>query len=373
MKKLLKQTTNILLSCISLFSCFALAQTSKTDETFKMQMPLECNYGTDCFIQNYVDVDNTNLAKDYKCGNNTYDKHTGTDIRLIDIPQMERGVNVLAVNNGVVTGVRNDDPTEFKYYQYRQLNKFETNPIDSKLACGNKIEIKHTNGYRTQYCHLKAGSILVKPGDIVTKGQILGKVGMSGQSEFPHLHIGVYKDGIMLNKTFAAIDPFTSWAVSENKNYSCDINHDTTLWDSNTYSNLKYIDGHILSMHLSDKKPNIQFADGSIDTNKQKEFIDQARRNLAFREDILTKESKYIFLWAEFMSIKANDIITFTIENQNGLIVNYVNTLKTNMAQYFAYTGRELKASLTSGNYQVKVVLTRDGKVIDTIMKNLTV
>jgi len=51
---------------------------------------------------------------------------------------------------------------------------------------GNYIEIDHGNGYATAYTHLSER--LVKKGDKVIRGDIIGKVGNTGKSTAPHLH-----------------------------------------------------------------------------------------------------------------------------------------------------------------------------------------
>ena len=58
-------------------------------------------------------------------------------------------------------------------------------------SCGNTIEINHHNGYYTEYCHLsKFADIVV--GQAVEKGQLIGYVGMTGDTTGPHLHFGVW-------------------------------------------------------------------------------------------------------------------------------------------------------------------------------------
>ena len=51
---------------------------------------------------------------------------------------------------------------------------------------GNYVEIDHGNGYRTAYGHMQ--NYVVKKGETVTRGQIIGLVGSSGRSRGPHLH-----------------------------------------------------------------------------------------------------------------------------------------------------------------------------------------
>lgn len=56
------------------------------------------------------------------------------------------------------------------------------------------VEIKHENGYKTRYLHLKKGSIVVKKGQYVQKGTILGFMGSTGDSTANHLHLAVVDD-----------------------------------------------------------------------------------------------------------------------------------------------------------------------------------
>ncbi|WP_296383856.1 M23 family metallopeptidase [Winogradskyella sp.] len=53
---------------------------------------------------------------------------------------------------------------------------------------GNYVIIDHENGEFSMLAHFKEGSIVVSIGDVVVKGQELGKAGNSGNSSEPHLH-----------------------------------------------------------------------------------------------------------------------------------------------------------------------------------------
>ena len=58
---------------------------------------------------------------------------------------------------------------------------------------GNCIDIDHGYNYLTRYAHLS--EILIRPGEEVKRGQLIGKVGSTGKSTGPHLHYEVrYKD-----------------------------------------------------------------------------------------------------------------------------------------------------------------------------------
>ncbi len=67
----------------------------------------------------------------------------------------------------------------------------------SNRGYGNEVVINHGFGYTTRYAHLS--KILVKPGQKVKRGEIIGKVGSTGKSVGPHLHYEVRKNNRPLN------------------------------------------------------------------------------------------------------------------------------------------------------------------------------
>lgn len=66
---------------------------------------------------------------------------------------------------------------------------------------GNTIIIKHAEGLYSKLCHLQKGSVSVKIGDNVHYGQVIGKVGNSGRSPFPHLHFQLQSTPYIGSKT----------------------------------------------------------------------------------------------------------------------------------------------------------------------------
>lgn len=62
-------------------------------------------------------------------------------------------------------------------------------------ATGNYVKIQHAGGVASVYYHLKKDSVTVKKGESVTKGQVLGYMGSTGNSTGAHLHFGVSVNG----------------------------------------------------------------------------------------------------------------------------------------------------------------------------------
>jgi murein DD-endopeptidase MepM/ murein hydrolase activator NlpD len=68
-----------------------------------------------------------------------------------------------------------------------------------KGGYGRTIEIKHANGIKTLYAHMRGYAKGMKKGRKVQQGKTIGYVGTSGRSTGPHLHFGLYKNGKAVN------------------------------------------------------------------------------------------------------------------------------------------------------------------------------
>lgn len=64
-------------------------------------------------------------------------------------------------------------------------------------GAGTNVKIEHEGGYVSVYMHLS--KYLVKPGDKVEKGQLIGIMGCTGSCTGTHLHLTVYKNGTMMD------------------------------------------------------------------------------------------------------------------------------------------------------------------------------
>jgi peptidase M23-like protein len=207
----------------------------------KLEFPVECIEGEDCWVVNYVDVaPETNSVKDFNCGLRSYDDHKGTDIAIRDRQTMEYGVDVLAAADGTVLRIR--DGVEDTILSRDQLYIIKK----ENKSCGNGVFIEHGDGWQTIYCHLKKNSTVVKPNQTVKAGQKLGQVGHSGYVEFPHLHIGV-----MHNESL--IDPYTGLSNQEGCNNSNQKQAEKTsqsLWAEEAHANYSHVSIYVYGLHL---------------------------------------------------------------------------------------------------------------------------
>lgn len=72
-----------------------------------------------------------------------------------------------------------------------------------KGSYGRTVIIKHADGYESRYAHLS--KLLVNKGERIKKGQWIGKVGSSGRSTGPHLHLELLKNGKKINPLVARL------------------------------------------------------------------------------------------------------------------------------------------------------------------------
>jgi murein DD-endopeptidase MepM/ murein hydrolase activator NlpD len=196
-------------------------------------LPVECEIGPACFVQNYVDHRRGQGYKDYHCGSLTNNGHGGTDFRLPGHAAMFRGVAVVAAAAGTVKNVRDGMPD----VDVRLVGR---NAVDDR-GLGNAVIIDHGGGWRTIYGHMRRNSVAVKQGQPVDAGQKLGMIGLSGLTEFPRVHFEV---------RFAKriVDPFVGLATHT----GCDAGKNA-LWRPDVLARLSYRSTFLLSAGFSDR------------------------------------------------------------------------------------------------------------------------
>ncbi|MGZ8554531.1 MAG: M23 family metallopeptidase [Chitinophagaceae bacterium] len=91
---------------------------------------------------------------------------------------MNRGTNITAAREGVVTRVKEDGKRGGLNRKFR--------------SDGNNIVIQHSDGSRAGYWHLQHNGALVNVGDSVKKGQVIALSGKTGFAFVPHLHFLVW-------------------------------------------------------------------------------------------------------------------------------------------------------------------------------------
>ena len=162
----------------------------------RFRLPARCDIGGDCWFRQYMDLDAGPAYRDHRCGVRASEGHRGTDIAPTDPDGPP--IAVLAAAAGTVVGARDgmDD---------RPLRGGD----DSRQGreCGNGVRIDHGRGWTSQYCHLRRGSVQVGRGDAVEAGDVLGAIGSSGQSDTPHVHFQIERDGV-------PVDPFSGAAAA---------------------------------------------------------------------------------------------------------------------------------------------------------------
>jgi hypothetical protein len=95
------------------------------------------------------------------------------------------GVDALAVANGTVVAVKDSIPENIPGINSRAV------PITLETVGGNHVIIDIGGGNYAFYAHLTPGSIRVKKGQQVKRGDVVGLVGNTGNSTEPHLHFHI--------------------------------------------------------------------------------------------------------------------------------------------------------------------------------------
>jgi len=124
------------------------------------------------------------------------------------------GAAVLAVADGKVVaasdGMEESDsnlqqPDETDRAYFARTLELQQKLLAKGFAAvmGNHVSIEHANGEFSHYLHLKNGSVGVKVGDTVERGQHIGALGHSGNSTEPHLHFHL-SDGASSGRGSAA-------------------------------------------------------------------------------------------------------------------------------------------------------------------------
>ncbi|NET35180.1 MAG: M23 family metallopeptidase [Cyanothece sp. SIO1E1] len=292
----------------------------------ELNLPIGCKLGQDCFILLYADREPGPEAVDFGCGRMTYDGHKGTDFAIASEQVMAQGVSVKAAAAGTVLRVR-DGIADQRIKDANQRAQVEG------TECGNGVVVNHGDGWETQYCHLRQGSVAVKPGDEVTANSILGLVGTSGLASFPHVHLTVRHQG-------QVVDPF----VGPTTKSGCQVQREP-LW----HQPLAYVPTGLIRAGFAPQPPQ----------------LDQLWAG-DFAETILPTTSPALVFWVQTYGVLTGDVEQIQLIAPDGEIVaEQQQPLSTSQKIWMSYVGkRGTNTSWTPGRWQGRYKLVRNNQVL---------
>jgi hypothetical protein len=302
----------------ALFALSSFLLMSGPASALELDVPLACTIGSDCWVQQYPDHDKGPAAADFRCGSATYNGHDGTDFRVRDIQSQ---VSVIAAADGAVKAIRNtmDDKLVTD-------GKTVTN-----VECGNGVVLTHPGGFETQYCHMRKGSISVRAGQNVKRGDALGLVGYSGAAAFPHVHLSLRKAG-------QKIDPF-SGALGQD----CAAD-DQSLWSAKAQVALAYQPTQLLDFGWSSTK-----VDSSVLETGQ------------VTRDGPRGDWPALVAYARLINLQKDDEITLTMKVPQGAPATNTVKLDRNKAQYVLFAGKK-RSQAWKGSYEAELIIIANGK-----------
>ena len=303
---------------------------------FELAFPVECAVGVDCAIQHYVDRDPGPGIEDFRCGSQTYEAHDGTDIRVPTLRRMTSGVPVVAAADGRVARTRDGMPDE-------SIADAGSAGVVKDRECGNGVFIEHDGGWVTQYCHMKRGSIRVKSGDRVAARTAIGEIGLSGNTEFPHLHFTVRKDD-------KPVDPFGVDRLASGA--ACQFAGDdrSSLWTPEAKAQLAYRPAFILNAGFADR------------------VMSMAEVESGESEDIrLMPDSPALVFFGRAIGIEKGDVQRLVLTGPDGqvFVENEVEPTDRVKAQVFAFVGKKRRdQAWPPGRYRGRYSVIRGGAEI---------
>lgn len=312
---------------------------AEADDQMHLGLPVDCKLGLDCFVQQMPDIDRGHGTLDPLCGQVTYPGHTGWDIRLRSLSDISREIPVIAVADGTVSRVRDGVPDQiFEAGSDRhQMNERQ---------CGNGIVIDHQGGLSSQYCHLKNGSLSVRSGAQIRKGERIGSIGSSGLAEFPHVHLSIRLDGKL-------IEPLTGKTLGG----EVPVCGDTA--------------GSLLDP--ASKQALVQPAVAILDVGLAAAPPDLFNLVRAGGPPLATSQGSSAVAWLWAINVDEGSRIRFRLvgPGELALIDHTTNPLARRKANYLAYVGR--KGRVKAGPYHLTVEITNREKRVASKVRSFTV
>ena len=178
------------------------------------------------------------------------------------------------------------------------------------------------------------GSIVVPVGAEIRAGQKIGQVGLSGNTEYPHLHFTVRSGQ-------ANIDPFAPLGGNGN---ACGSG--SSMWKSDVAKALSYKPATVL---------NVGFATSAL-TMEQVEA-----GNIVSP----TRPTQSIVAYVRTINLRVGDVQQFTLKAPDGgILASHAGTpMTSNQAQRFVFIGKKTPPSgWPKGKYSAEYVVLRSGR-----------
>ncbi|RYG30117.1 MAG: M23 family metallopeptidase, partial [Burkholderiales bacterium] len=206
--------------------------------------------------------------------------------------------------------------------------------------CGNGVVIDHGDGWETQYCHLARGSVTVKQGDQVATGYPIARIGLSGNTEYPHLHLTVRRGGVM-------VDPFAPDMAAG----TCAVGGaGHGLWAPQAAKTMAYKPGAVL---------NAGFAVAPLSMETIEAGLISAP----------TLHSPMLIAYVRAINLQGGDIQKLVIKTPDGAVLTEAAqpALDRAKAQYMFFTGKRTPpGGWKPGSYSATYSVERAGKTAIT-------
>jgi murein DD-endopeptidase MepM/ murein hydrolase activator NlpD len=199
--------------------------------------------------------------------------------------------------------------------------------------CGNGVLIEHEGGWSTQYCHMAKGSVRVKIGDQMKTGQPIGLVGLSGDTEFFHLHFTVRHQGKI-------VDPF-AYGAPEN---SCGGGR--SIWATSLAEQTQYRPREIIDYGFAGIAPTMELIESS-----------------EIGKHPVTSASDALVAYVRAIGLQAGDQQFLTVQGPGGAPVSAANlpALDRDKAQFLVIAGKKrTETAWPAGRYTATYRVTRD-------------
>jgi murein DD-endopeptidase MepM/ murein hydrolase activator NlpD len=305
-----------------------------------LNLPLDCVPDKTCWISKFVDLDPGPGVRDYTCHGRATDGHTGIDFAIRDLRAMAEGVAVVAAAPGKV--VMAHDGVE-------DISARDVGPsMMSAGQCGNGVTISHGNGWATEYCHMRQGSIAVKLGDHVETGQKLGLVGMSGSAEYPHTHF-------MVQHLSTIVDPFVG--IQGRPKPECGLGN-APLWNKATLTALASAPAEIFNYGFAAAEPkrlDVPLKVAGINFNEAD--VDKG----LYRSTEIPASTTVLVFWTEIFGVEQGDVLHMKVTAPGGQTVVKLDAPapSRHLRQFQYIAARRPPSGWPEGIYHGEISLTR--------------